>query len=330
MEAHAPPVTTFKALGDNTRHLIMQILSHRELAVHELVEALDLPQSTVSRHLRILRDAHLLEDRREGATVYCRASSRLEGADPMTQSICEGFRAQPLASEIASRLEWVLRKRRQRSSEFFREKGGEWDDLRLDFFGERFPFEAALGLLPREWTVADLGTGTGYLLPSLANAFANVLAVDHSEEMLAEAKQRVHEAGIGNVDLRHGELEDLPIESERIDLAIAVLVLHHVAEPDKAVQEIARVLAPSGRFLVVELQEHQNEEIRRSMGDLWLGFAPERLTALAVAAGLCRLRVMKLTHPDDAGNGPSGKPVLFATVFQKGQGADASVPPTRN
>lgn len=317
MESDSTRVALFKALGDPTRHLITQVLSHQELAVNELVEALNVPQSTVSRHLRVLREAGLVSDRREGVTVYCRVALPGADEDAIAGSIRLAFREQPLPKEIASRVDGVLRRRRERSSEFFDKRGEEWDDLRHECFGQQFPLEAVLGLLPGEWTAADLGTGTGYLLPALSRAFRRVIAVDHNRQMLARASGRIAAHGLDNVDLRCGELESLPIETGRLDLAIAMLVLHHVSEPGRALAEMARTLRPGGMLLLVELAEHDDEELQRAMGDVWMGFSPERLSAMTVEAGMSAQRVMALSSAGSERT-PSGKePSLFALIGRK-------------
>jgi len=317
IKAASARVVLFKALGDGTRHLIMQVLSHQELAVNELVEVLGLPQSTVSRHLRVLRQAGLIGDRREGVTVYCRAHPEAGKEDPIAGSICRGLQDEVLPTEVATRVETALTRRRQRSSTFFDERGEKWDELRRGCFGQEFPLEALLGLLPGEWVAADLGTGTGYLLPALGRAFRRVIAVDSNASMLDRARRRVTDQELGNVDVRWGELEALPIEAGQIDLAVAVLVLHHVSDPAHALAEIARVLRPGGRLLIVELAEHQDEELRQAMGDLWMGFSPARLSTMSQEVGMGTDRVMTLsgTHREEtrARRGRS----LFAVIIRK-------------
>lgn len=316
IEADASNVAVFKALGDSTRQLIMQVLSHQELAVNELVDCLGLPQSTVSRHLRVLRQAGLIVDRREGVTVYCRMAAPQDADESAAGSVCRWFEGHPLPSEIQAGIRQVLARRRQRSSEFFEKIGGRWDELRRGCFGQEFLSEAVLGLLPREWTVADLGTGTGHLLPALARAFRRVIAVDHSESMLSQARQRISSLGLGNVDLRPGELEELPIESGQIDLAIAMLVLHHVGQPPRALAEVARVLRPGGHLLIVEIDQHHDDELRQAMGDLWMGFAPSRLSEMAGQAGLSTRRTMPLSGRSCRAESHGEGPLLFAMICQ--------------
>ncbi|MBN1342081.1 MAG: ArsR family transcriptional regulator [Phycisphaerae bacterium] len=319
MNADLPSVTLFKALGDTTRHLIMQLLSQQEVAVNELVESLGQPQSTISRHLRVLREAGLIADRREGVTVYCRATCAAPDKDPMAHSIHQWFNSQPLPTDVADRLEQVIRRRRLRSSTFFDQRGDEWDDLRCGRFGHEFPLQAFLGLLPEDWVAADLGTGTGHLLPALGRAFSRVIAVDHSEVMLARARQRIGAHALTNVELRQGELEALPIDDAGIDLAIAMLVLHHVGEPARAMSEIARTLRGGGKLLIVELSEHHDDDLQQTMGDLWMGFSSSRLSALAEQAGMRTERVMTLSSAHRGQGATAEEPSLFALIVEKSE-----------
>lgn len=317
IDTHPAQVALFKALGDPTRHLIVQVLSNQELAVNELVGVLELPQSTVSRHLRVLREAGWVSDRREGTTVYCRAATATDGQDSIAGAIRQWFQGQPLPPDVGARVDGVLRRRRERSSEFFDRLAGEWDDLRRGTFGQQFALEAVLGLLPADWVAVDLGTGTGHLLGPLARAFRQVIAVDHSQPMLDRAAQRVRALGLDNVELRWGELEALPIEAGRVDLAIAMLVLHHAAQPGRTLSEIARVLRPGGTLLMVELAEHQDDALRQAMGDLWMGFAPSRLSSMADEAGIVTQRTMPLSDPGGEQDPTRETPSLFAMIARK-------------
>jgi ArsR family transcriptional regulator len=158
--------------------------------------------------------------------------------------------------------------------------------------------------------VADLGCGTGQVSEVLAPFVGRVLAVDDSEAMLKAARARL--AGVPNLELVPGRLESLPLESDSADVALLVLALHYVAEPERAVAEAARVLRPGGRLLVVDMTPHERAEYRQQMGHLWQGFAPEQVAAWAAAAGLSDLRYHALPADPEA-KGPS----LFAAVAKK-------------
>ncbi len=306
----------FKAFADNTRQRILRALSAEELSVTELVEVLDQPQSTVSRHLKVLRDAGLLVERRTGATVLHRTCPALP--EPSQES--EESRAEPglngngstelaelrtrllswighqrMDADLVARMERVIRSRRPDGAGFFDTIGARWDHLRIEAFGDAFHLEALTWLLPRTWTVADLGTGTGYLLPMLSARFAQVIAVDASDAMLDAARQRPELDGASNVAFRTGSLARLPIEDGGVDLAIASLVLHHVADPPAALSELRRCVRAGGAVLLIEQELHHLVEFHERMGDRWWGFDSTELSGWLRGAGFQDVQVRPLS-----------------------------------
>jgi ArsR family transcriptional regulator len=203
------------------------------------------------------------------------------------------------------RLADALAARRSRSQEFFASEAARWDQLRDDLFGKRFFLPALLGLLDADLVVGDLGCGTGQVAGALAPFVEQVVAVDASAPMLRAAKKRL--AGVANVELRSGTLESLPIEDDTLDAATMCLVLHHVSDPARAVAEVARVLKPGGRLVVVDMLPHDREEYRTQMGHSWLGFREADVIRLLEDAGFDGVRLIGL--PAD----PKAKgPALFA------------------
>ena len=307
-----------RALGDEVRQSIVRLLIKEELSVNELVEILKLPQSTVSRQLKVLREADWLADRHIGTATMYRAAAHPTAGD-VRQVLFTWLEAQPLAKPMAARLERVLKRRRDESTGFFDRLGSRWDQLRSAAFGDAFAFEAMLGLLPREWTVADIGTGTGYLLPSLAARFARVIAVDASPAMLGCAKRRAADAGATNVEFHPGDLGKLPIADGACDAAIACLVLHHVAKPQEALAELHRILRPGGRALIVEQRAHENQAFYETMQDLWWGFDAGVLAEQMTAAGFADVSIMPL-HRRETASGRMEAPDLFALSGKCGTG----------
>src|SRR6185503_17212477 len=150
-------------------------------------------------------------------------------------------------------------------------------------FGDRFHLAALPAFADPEWTVGDLGCGTGQMTAALAPFVHRVIAVDGSAAMLQAARKRLQ--GIENVELRRGDLEALPIDDARLDAATLMLVLHHVPEPERALADIARVLKPGGRFIVIDMLPHDRESYRQQMGHVWLGFSEEHIGRLLAGAG---------------------------------------------
>jgi len=297
--------SVFKAMADKSRQNMLCLLSREELSVSELVDLLRLPQSTVSRHLKILRDTQLIVDRKVGQTVYCSmASDPVGDGSGLSGRLMEWIREQPLSERLAIRLKGVLRRRSESSEDFFVRIGRRWDMLREESFGRCFHLEALWALLPAHWTVLDVGAGTGYLLPALANRFRRIIAVDAVESMLDAARQRAADRSLTNVDLRRGDLADLPVGAGTVDLALALLVLHHVPSPEDAIGALFRVVRGGGRVLIVEQAAHTNELFRNRMHDRWMGFEPGRLEALLAEAGFLDIECGRLATVDRGDDAP--------------------------
>jgi ArsR family transcriptional regulator len=276
----------FRALGDVTRQRLLLLLLQQELSVSELVRVLGQPQSTVSRHLKVLREAELVADRRDGTNVLYAASRQPSNGQTsgLRDRIREWMDSQHLPSRLAKRLDRVLKERQRRSESFFSGAADRWDQLREAHFGRRFHLEALTALLPPEWTVADVGTGTGFLLPVLGRTFEQVIAVELVPEMLLQARSRPELEGMDHVSFRQGSADALPIRDGSVDLAVSVLVWHHVASPPAALAELWRILKPRGRILIVEQTAHEFKEFYERMQDRWWGFEPGDL-AVQVAEG---------------------------------------------
>lgn len=291
--------TVFKAMADTTRRRILQLVAGHELSVSELVDCLSQPQSTVSRHLKVLRDAELIDDRREGVAVLYAASGRSsagQGDDASLQTrMLDWVECEPLPAALRRRLDGVLSRRRKRSTDFFARIGRRWDRMRVEAFGDAFHLEALAALLPHDWVVADIGTGTGYLLPVLGATFRKVFAVDPVPRMLDVARARCQSRRTKNVMFRQGDLSRLPIQDERVDLACAMLVLHHVPAPAEALGELARILKPGGRLVIVEQKAHKLGAFYERMQDRWWGFDPARLARDVAATGLEEVRYRDLS-----------------------------------
>jgi ArsR family transcriptional regulator len=290
-------------LADTTRCRLLAALERQELTVGELAAALQLPQSTVSRHLRILADQAWISSRAEGASRWYRRNPLLD-ADMLGlwELVRSAMASTPGALQDAARLDAVVAARRSGTQAFFATASAEWDALRTDLFGARADLAAALALLDPTLVVGDLGCGTGALAAALAPHVAQVHAVDASPAMLAAASARL--AGCANVTVTEGALEALPLPDATLDVAVLMLVLHHVPDPARALREVHRVLRPAGRLLITDMRPHAQERYRETMGHVWLGFAPEALGAWLRDAGFERMHYVPLPV-DPAATGPA-------------------------
>jgi SAM-dependent methyltransferase len=277
-------------LADSTRSRLLAILERNELTVTELCTVLQQPQSTISRHLKVLADGGWVVSRAEGVSrLYRMPVADLENAARrLWQVVREQVVMTPAAARDADRLRRVLASRRTRSEEFFATAAGQWDRLRVELFGGRTELLPLLGLLEAGWTVADLGCGTGSLAQALSPFVERVLAVDASAEMLQAAQARV--GTVSNVELRHGDLEHLPIDDAMLDAAFLVLVLPYVADPARVIREASRALRAGGRLLITDLMPHEREEYRQTMGHQWQGFEAGRILGWLSEAGLAEVR----------------------------------------
>lgn len=312
MNQRAPAILDHLAsLADTTRSRLLLLLDRRELPVSHLCAVMQLPQSTVSRHLKALSDAGWVSARAEGASNVYTMTRELDGAARRLWALVrEQVGGTPAAAEDQRRLAAALSERRARSQEFFSSSAGQWDRVRDDLFGDRFHLAALAALAQSDWIVGDLGCGTGQVSAALAPFVARVIAVDASAAMLQAARKRL--SLLDNVDLRRGDLEALPIDDSRLDLATIMLVLHHVAEPARAIAEVARVLKPAGRLVVVDMLPHGREVYRQQMGHLWLGFPEDQVRAMLAEAGFDNVRIVPLA-PDSRAKGPG----LFAATGVK-------------
>ena len=298
-----PIFDRLSALADPTRSRLLLLLDRHELTVSELCAALQLPQSTVSRHLKTLADEEWVTARAEGTSRrYTMPGADL---DPNARRLWHLVRAQmsatPSARHDLTRAEHVVHERRTTSQAFFSTRAGQWDKLRSELYGVNADVTSLAALLDPSWSVGDLGCGTGLTTSALAPFVGRVIAVDESSAMLAAARKRL--APHRNVEVRSGRLEDLPIDAVSLDVAVLSLVLHFVVDPSAVLAEAARVLRPGGRLLVVDMLPHERDEYRTGMGHLWLGFSEPQLSGWLEDVGFAIPHIVPLP-PDPQAKGP--------------------------
>ncbi|MDX2193984.1 MAG: metalloregulator ArsR/SmtB family transcription factor [Gemmatimonadales bacterium] len=289
-------------LADGTRTRLLALLERHELAVSELCQAVQLPQSTVSRHLKVLADERWLISRPDGTSRKYRMAEELPAASRrLWELVRDQLPGDLEVAQDAERLRSVLAERRSRTRAFFDSAATRWDAVRQEQFGAHLDAAVLAALADDGWTVADLGCGTGRLLAALAPHVRRVIGVDGSREMLEAARGATAE--LANVELHQGELDALPLPDGAADLAVLGLVLHHLPDPARVVAEAARVLAPGGRLVVVDMLAHAREEYRITMDHQWLGFAAPQVLGWFRQAGLEAGRVVPLPA-DPAAKGP--------------------------
>ena len=296
------------ALADPTRLRLLRLLDQHELGVAELCEVLQLPQSTVSRHLKTLLDGGWLVHRREGTGGLYRLVQDELG--PARRELWGVARTQsdawPTADQDALRLRQTLAGRLHAGG-FFAGVATDWDAIRREQYGTGFDAAAGFALLSGESVVADFGCGTGELASRLADFAGEVIGVDDSPEMLAAAKRRL--ADRNNVTLRRGLLSAVPIETGTCDVAFCVLALCYVPDPAAAIAEMRRVLRPGGRGVLIDVLAHDRDDFRRRMGQQHRGFAAATIEAWLTDGGFADARVTPMApEPEAAG------PALFVAA----------------
>ena len=275
----------FKALADEGRLRILRSIDQAELSVAELVQALDMPQSTVSRHLKPMREAGLVASRRDGTSVFYNRGSLFRD-DAFAQILTDRLKDIPVANRDAAAVERVLDLRRNRSREFFDEIAGRYGTLTEPGGGWQ-ALAAGLAAGFAGQTVADLGCGEGALALLLARFAKKVVAFDQSEKMLKLVSERAAEQNVRDkLDLRVGNLENLDLSGEAYDAVFISQALHHTSSPEEVVCLAADGLRPGGQLIILDLVRHEHEWTREEWADQWLGFDPLEIREWLGGAGI--------------------------------------------
>lgn len=299
----------YKALADETRLQIAGILNIGEFSVQEITRILDMGQSRISRHLKILSDAGVAEYRRDGARVFYRLNADATGHEGVIISeTVEWMEEQDEWSKLKNAVEEVLEWRRSQSRSFFSEIGQDWSAL-LERFVDQDSFIAALTESLKNVTcLADLGCGPGEVIRHLKGHINTFIGVDYSNKMLDHARENLRDlTSTGRVDLRLGALEHLPLRDGEVNGLLVTLVLHHLAEPYSVFEEFRRVLQPDGVITIVDFHKHEKEVFRKEMADLWLGFEKSDLENWLKRAGFKDVNVREF---------PGGKGAIQLIIAQ--------------
>lgn len=277
----------FKALSDETRLRLACVLEQYELSVNELVSILEMGQSRVSRHLKILTEAGLLTSRRDGLWVFYSSVKEGEGA-AFLKSIKPFLEDDQEMKSDVEMAAGIIEDRALKTRQFFNTIAEHWDTLSREVLGGFDLAEAVCAIIPEGCeTAVDLGCGTGIVLERMRGRAAQIIGVDGSPRMLELSRRRLAgpEGEPENISLRIGELSHLPLRDCEADFASINMVLHHLSNPENALAEIRRVLRPGGLVVVADFDRHNQERMRIDYGDLWLGFDETAMTRLLHAAG---------------------------------------------
>jgi len=296
-------VTALKAAAEPTRLRILVLLKSGELNVKDLMQILRQSQPRLSRHLKLLFEAGLVERFREGSWVYFRLSERasLGKLAEILTSLVDG--GDPDIGRDQERLEAVKDEREHAAQSYFEEHAGEWDRIRSLHVSEAEVEAAMLEALggDRVGLLVDLGTGTGRTLELFADRYERAVGFDVNQAMLGYARAKLYQAGLDTAQVRHGDIYNLSLEANQADAVIMHQVMHYLSDPADALNEAARVIQPGGRLLIVDFAPHQVEFLRESQAHERLGFSTEQVADWLRASGLKLSKTRELAPAEPGG-----------------------------
>jgi ubiquinone/menaquinone biosynthesis C-methylase UbiE len=309
-------VAALKAMAEPTRLRLLVLLAAGELSVKDLTGILGQSQPRISRHLKLLAEAGLVERAPEGSWVYFRLAEGGQGGALARLVLDAVNRADPVLVRDRRRAE-ALREERERAAQaYFQAHAGEWDSIRALHVAEaevEAAVAAALGPGPFGLLV-DLGTGTGRMLELLRERYRRGLGIDLSPAMLAYARAKLERTELRHAQVRQGDIYDLPVADQAADAAVMHQVLHFLSDPQRAVREAARVLAPGGRLLIVDFAPHELEHLREQFAHERLGLAGPLVEQWLADSGL-----QVIEHRDLKPDGPSEDAKLTVSVWVAGR-----------
>jgi len=281
-------VEVLRAAGEPTRLRILALLAREELAVMELSQILDQSQPRVSRHLKLLTEAQLVERFPDGAWMFYRLTAGEPRRRLLDRLLAQTDEADAILADDALRLQTVRGERSAAATTYFARNAAHWDELRSLYVSEA-DVEAAIleaaGARPFKYLV-DLGSGTGRMLTLLGPKAETAIGLDLSQQMLNIARRHTQEAGLEQCELRHGDIFATRLADASADLVVVHQVLHYLSDPAKAVAEAGRIVAAGGRLLIVDFAPHKLEGLREAHQHRRLGFSDSEMTRWLETAGL--------------------------------------------
>jgi len=284
---------SLRLAADPNRLRVLLLLEREELSVAELQEILGKGQSRISTHLAQLKQAGLVDHRRMGKNAFYRIKAPAE----LMQLLRQAAREIPEAEQDIEALRLALRKRRDKMRRYFDELAGRFGKQYVPGRSWKGIAEALLKLMP-PMVIADLGAGEGTISQLMAQRARKVIAIDNSEKMVEFGAELARRHGIGNLEYRLGDLEDVPIRAGTVDLAFLSQALHHAVHPEKAIAEAWRILKKGGRIAILDLSRHHFEEARELYADLWLGFTELEVAKYLKGAGFQNVETA-LVHKEE-------------------------------
>ena len=291
-----------RAAGEETRMRLLVLCGHAELTVSEIIQVLGQSQPRVSRHLKLLCDAGLLDRFQEGSWVYYRLASKGENSLLARYLVDLSQESDPVVARDLERLDAIKQARSDAALEYFKENASRWDEIRSLHVDDAEVETALLKLLAayKERHVGklvdllDVGTGTGRILEVFASHVEHAIGVDNSREMLAYARAKIEEKDLRNCQVRLGDMYTLPFTNQSQDCVIVHQVLHYADRPKGVLEEARRVLRPGGLLLLVDFAPHSVKSLKEDHAHLQLGFDVHEIEQLCLNAGFSNLKTQIL------------------------------------
>ena len=299
-------VDVLKAVAEPSRLRILALLSRGDLTVSDLTTILGQSQPRVSRHLKLLGEADLIDRYQEGAWAYFRLSDNAVCGEVARNLLSKLDGADTLLERDMERLSQVKSSRQEKAAAYFSANAGSWDEIRKLHVSENAVEVALKGIIGEKpfQAMLDVGTGTGRLLELFSPLYLRGLGIDINRDMLAVARANLDLASVANAQVRQGDVYALPVERENFDLVTIHQVLHFLDDPLAAIREATRALRPGGRLLIVDFAPHRLEFLREEHAHLRLGFSDEQMLGWMKEAGLEPAKTTELAP--QAANGDDG------------------------
>lgn len=305
------PWDTLKLLADPTRLRIIALLRKEELSVAELQEILGMGQSRISSHLSLLKKGGVLEDRRQGKKAFYSLSERLpKESHALIDSACEALADLPESRDDYRTLSRALEKRRRFAEHYFNTIAGRLGRNYCPGRSWQAIGHFLLRLAPRV-VIADLGAGEGMISHLLAQRAQQIYCIDSSPKMVEVGTELAKKNQLSNLTYKLGDVEEVPLKNDSVDLAFLSQALHHATHPQKAVREAFRILKPGGQLIILDLKEHQFEQAREKYADVWLGFKENTLYSFLEKAGFEKIEVSVVAKEEEE--------PFFQTLLASGQ-----------
>ena len=281
-------INVLRAIGEPTRFRLLVLLSRSDLNVTDLIEILGQSQPRISRHLKLLAGAGLLERYQEGAWAYFRAVESGAGAFIVNDLLARLDDFDIQIQRDLQRLDAVRAKRARRAEEYFSTNAANWDRLRNIHIDELQVEQAMLEMIGNSPVrqMLDMGTGTGRLLELFSPICTKSIGIDASRDMLSVARSTIDKAKLSNAQVRQGDIKMLPTSQDSFDLVTIHQVLHYLDDPAEAIGEAAKALRPSGRLLIVDFAPHNRDDVRAEHAHIRLGFSHDQMNGWLEDVGL--------------------------------------------